>query len=58
MERSREDLETRLETWRRAIEDRAMRVNRQKTEYLCIGGEMDEKVKMQGEKLKRVEEFK
>ena len=33
---SREDLETRLKTWRRAMEDRGMRVNRQKTEYLCI----------------------
>ena len=56
---SREKLETRLETWRRAMEDRGMRVSRQKTEYLCIGeGEADEEVKLQGEKLKRVEEFK
>ena len=56
---SRENLVTRLETWRRAMEDRGMRVSRQKTEYLCIGeGEADEEVKLQGEKLKRVEEFK
>ena len=56
---SREELETRLETWRRAMEDRGIRVSRQKIEYLCIGeGEANEEVKMQGEKLKRVEEFK
>ena len=54
-----ENLETRLETWRRAMEDRGMRVSRQKTEYLCIGeGEADEEIKLQGEKLKLVEEFK
>ena len=41
------------------MEDRGMRVSRKKTEYLCIGeGETDEEVKMQGEKLKRVEKFK
>ena len=41
------------------MEDRGMRVRRQKTVYLCIGeGETDEEVKMQGEKLKRVEELK
>ena len=41
------------------INCRALRVSRQKTEYLCIGeGEADEEVKLQGEKLKRVEEFK
>ena len=40
------------------MEDKGMRVSRQKTEYLCIGeGETDEEVKMQGEKLKRVDEF-
>ena len=41
------------------MKDRGMRVSRQKTEYLCIGeGEADEEVKLQGEKLKRVEDFK
>ena len=56
---SREDLQTRLETWRRAMEDRGMRVSTQKTEYLCIGeGGTDEEIKMQEEKLKWVEEFK
>ena len=54
-----EDQETRLKTWRRAMGDKGMRVTRQKTEYLCIGeGETDEEVKMRGEKLKWVEEFK
>ena len=47
---SQEKLEARLETWRRAMEDRGMRVLRQKTEYLCIGeGEADEKVRREAE---------
>ena len=33
---SREDLETRLETWRRAMENREIRVSRQKIEYLLL----------------------
>ena len=57
--KSWDNLETRLKTWRRAMEDRGMRVSRQKTEYLCIGEkETAEEVKIQGEKLKQVEEFK
>lgn len=55
----REEVEESLEVWRGAMEDRGMRVSRQKTEYLYMGKrEMAEGVKMQGEKLNRVEEFK
>ena len=44
---SREELKTRLETRRRAMEDREMRASRQKTEYLYIGKrEANEEVKM------------
>ena len=36
-----------------------MKVNRSKTEYLCInGGNDDETVKMEGAKVPRVKEFK
>ena len=33
-----EEVEERLERWRRALEDRGMRISRKKTEYLCVGG--------------------
>ena len=32
-----EEVEERLERWRRALEDRGMRISRKKTEYLCVG---------------------
>ena len=47
-----EEVEERLEQWRRAREDRGKKVSRQKTEYLCMGEqEPDREVKMQGVKL-------
>ncbi len=53
------DVEERLEQWRKALEDRGMKVSRQKTEYLCMGDQDRERnVEMQGVKLKRVQEFK
>ena len=56
-----EEVEERLERWRRALEDRGMRISRKKTEYLCVGGREDEEegeLKMQGEKVPRVTEFR
>ncbi|XP_047496506.1 uncharacterized protein LOC125044099 [Penaeus chinensis] len=54
-----EDVEERLEQWRRALEDRGMKVSRHKTEYLCMGDQDPERaVEMQGLKLNRVQEFK
>ena len=35
---TKEEVEEQLESWRRALEDRGLKVNRQKTEYLCAGG--------------------
>ncbi|KAF4070145.1 hypothetical protein AMELA_G00296780 [Ameiurus melas] len=56
---TRKEMVDRLEVWRSEVEDRGMRVSRQKTEYLFIGKrELVGEVKMQGEKLKRVEDFK
>ena len=55
----REELGTRLETWRGVMEDRGMRVSRKKMEYLCLEIQKEAgMVKMQGEELNRVEEFK
>ena len=35
---TKEEVEEQLESWRRALEDRGLKVNRQKTEYFCAGG--------------------
>ena len=53
------EVEERLERWRRALEDREMRISRKKTEYLCVGGRDDDEgeLKMQGE-VSRVTEFR
>ena len=52
-----DEVERRLENWRKAKEDRGMRVSREKTEYLCQGSQEDQ-VHMEGSQLKRVEDFK
>ena len=54
-----EEVEEHLEEWRREMENRGLKVSRQKTEYLCMGepstvGE----VWMEGERLKEAKEFK
>ena len=56
---SQKEVEERLERWRRALEDRRMHISRKKTEYLCVGGgENVGELKMQGEKVPRVKEFR
>ena len=58
-EETREKVERRLEFWRYALERRGMKVNRSKTEYLCINeGNDKETVKMEDTKVPRVKEFK
>ena len=53
------ELEDDLEIWKNALERRGLKVNRSKTEYLKTGGVDDgEKLKLQGEKVKRVKNFK
>ncbi|XP_063615413.1 uncharacterized protein LOC134788453 [Penaeus indicus] len=61
----RDEIEERLELWWGAMEDRGMKVSRQKTEYLKLkakgeGGdnEEDTEVKLQGEAIAQVREFK
>ena len=55
-----EEAEKQLEEWRKALEDRGMRVSRQKTEHLYFGGEDAEpaRIKMQEEEVPRVQVFK
>ena len=56
---SYEEVEEHLEEWRGEMENRGLKVSRQKTEYLCMGepGTTGE-VWMEGERLKEAEEFK
>ena len=58
-EKTREEVERRLESWKYALKKRGMKVSRTKTEYLCInGGNHDETVKIKDTKVPRVKEFK
>ena len=58
-EETREEVERRLESWKYALERRGMKVNRSKTEYLCINGENDDDtVKIEDTKVPKVKEFK
>ena len=56
---SKEWLEQKLESWRYALERRGMKVNRRKTEYMCVNErQVKGTVKMQGEEVAKVEDFK
>ena len=58
---SKEHVEEKLESWRYALERRGMKVNRRKTEYMCVNERQDNSsgtVKMQGEEVAKVEDFK
>ena len=53
----KEELEVSLERWRKAFEGRGLKVSREKTEYLQVGGTEQDAVYLQGEKLKKVDHF-
>ena len=58
---SKEQVEEKLESWRYASERRGMKVNRGKTEYMCVNERQDndsDTVQMQGEGLANVEDLK
>ncbi|KAK3511868.1 hypothetical protein QTP70_027470 [Hemibagrus guttatus] len=56
---SREQVEENLERWRFAMERRGMKVSRSKTEYMCVNErEGSGTVRLQGEEVKKVQEFK
>ncbi|KAK3515337.1 hypothetical protein QTP70_017194, partial [Hemibagrus guttatus] len=56
---NREQVEENLERWRFALERRGMKVSRSKTEYMCVNErEGSGTVRLQGEEVKKVEEFK
>ena len=56
---SKERVEEKLESWRYALERRGTKVNRRKTEYMCVNErQVNGTVKMQGEEVAKVEDFK
>ncbi|MFY0383419.1 RNA-directed DNA polymerase, partial [Bacillus sp. YIM B13582] len=56
---SREQVEKSLERWRYVLERRGMKVSRSKTEYMCVNErEGSGVVRLQGEELEKVEEFR
>ncbi|KAI5609347.1 protein kinase C-binding protein NELL2-like [Silurus asotus] len=56
---SREQVEESLERWRYALERRGMKLSRSKTEYMCVNErEGSGVVRLQGEELQKVEEFR
>ena len=55
---TRDEAEEQLADWREVLEKRGMRVSRAKTEYLVLNGKEEDSIKMDGEKVKRVECFK
>ncbi|KAK3546878.1 hypothetical protein QTP86_003798 [Hemibagrus guttatus] len=56
---SREQVEENLERWRFVLERRGMKVSRSKTEYMCVNErEGSRTVRLQGEEVKKVQEFK
>ena len=58
---SKEQVEGKLESWIYALERRGMKVNRRKTEYMCVNERQDTgsgTVNMQGEEVTKVDDFK
>ena len=52
-------VEEKLESWRYSLERRGMKINRRKTEYVCVNErQVNGTVKMQGEEVAKVEDFK
>ena len=56
---SKERVEEKLDSWIYALERRGMKVNRRKTEYMCVNErQVKSTVKIQGEEVVKVEDFK
>ena len=52
------EVEEKVEEWRRSLEERGLKINRKKTEHLCLCDDGGGELRIQGEPLKRVKKFK
>lgn len=52
------ELERKAENWRRALEDRGLKISRKKTEYLTSCEDGNHEIRLQDELLKRVQHFR
>ena len=50
-------VERKLDEWRRAMEERGLKISRRKTEYLGCNEHQDAEIHLQGETVKRVKTF-
>jgi hypothetical protein len=55
---TREEVEVKTEAWRRVLEERGLKINRKKTEYLSFNEANKKSISMQGYELKKVTNFK
>ena len=56
---SKERVEEKLESWIYALERRGMKVNRRKTEYMCVNErQVNGTVRMQREEVAKLDDFK
>ena len=53
----RDNVERKLEEWRRTMEERGLKISRKKTEYLGCNEHQDAEIHLQGETVKRVKTF-
>ena len=53
----RDHIDRKLEEWRRAVEERGLKISRRKTEYLGYNEHQDTGIHLQGDTVKRVKTF-
>ena len=53
----RDNVERKLEAWRRAMEEQGLKIGRSKTAYLGYNEHKDAEIQLQGETIKRVKTF-
>jgi len=55
---NRAELERKVESWRKSLEDRGLKISRKKTEYLEFNGGGNGEVMLQEERLNKVKSYK